>query len=235
MKKMLSTRIKAAMTHGKLNQSELAARVGVTKGAVSQWLNGTTAALKSETSIAIAEVTGVNHSWLVHGRGTMTPAQHTVEEPRAAYRVKPLANEVTISQYATGGSMGKGLVLNDASGAIRSWTVDIEWVKNNVKNHTGVANLCIVTGFGDSMRPTFNAGDPLLVDRGITTCEHDAIYFFRVGNEGFIKRLQRIPTAGGVLIRAKSKNADYDSFDITETMDFQVLGKVLTVWKSEQF
>jgi phage repressor protein C with HTH and peptisase S24 domain len=37
-----------------------------------------------------------------------------------------------------------------------------------------------------------------------------------------------------MVIRAKSKNPDYDPFDITEKMDFEVFGRILTVWKSEQ-
>ena len=51
---------------------------------------------------------------------------------------------------------------------------------------------------------------------------------------GYIKQLQRIPTEGGFVIRAKSLNRDYDPFDITAKMDFEVFGKVLTVWRSEQ-
>ena len=53
-----------------------------------------------------------------------------------------------------------------------------------------------------------------------------------VGNEGFIKILQRIPGQG---IRVVSKNKDYESWTINENMDFEVLGRVLKVWKSEDF
>lgn len=143
--------------------------------------------------------------------------------------------DLTIPQYASGGAMGNGLVLEDKPpGLIKSWHVDEEWLRLNVRHHTGLKNLCIVTGFGPSMRGMFNPGDPLLCDRGVTTVEVDGVYFFRVGEHGFIKMLQRIPTPAGLIIRAKSKNPDYDPFDITEGMDFQVFAKVLTVWKSEQ-
>ncbi|OGB23320.1 MAG: hypothetical protein A3I66_01255 [Burkholderiales bacterium RIFCSPLOWO2_02_FULL_57_36] len=147
------------------------------------------------------------------------------------------SDEVMIPQYNAGGAMGNGLVLDGLAGIIKSWRVDLEWLRLNVRNHTGVKNLCIVTGFGPSMRPMFNPGDPLLLDKGITTFDHeDAIYFFRVGNYGYIKTVQRIPTQdGGIIYRAKSKNPDYDPFDITREMDLEVFGKILTVWKSEQF
>ena len=131
-----------------------------------------------------------------------------------------------------------GLILEDQPGVIKSWHVDDEWLRLNVRSHTGAGNLCIVTGFGPSMRPMFNPGDPLLVDRGVTTVEDDAVYFFRIGKSGFVKLLQKIPDMVGdsYTVRAKSKNPDFDPFDILpDNPHFQVLGKVLTVWKSEQF
>lgn len=143
--------------------------------------------------------------------------------------------DLTIPQYEAGGAMGGGLVLEEKQpGLIKSWRVDHEWLRLNVRHHTGLQNLCIVTGFGPSMQPKYNPGDPLLLDRGVTTVETEGIYFFRVANHGYIKQLQRIPTEDGLVIRAKSLNKDYDPFDITAKMDFQVFGKVLTVWRSEQ-
>lgn len=147
--------------------------------------------------------------------------------------------ELRIPQYDAGGAMGHGLVLEEQPpGLIKSWTVDHEWLRLNVRHHSGIHNLCIVTGFGPSMRGMFNPGDPLLCDTGRNSVDVDGVYFFRVGEHGFIKILQRIPTAEGVAIRAKSKNPDYDPFDITPKMleqegYFQVFGKILTIWKSE--
>ncbi len=128
--------------------------------------------------------------------------------------------------------MGHGLELRDQPGIIHSWTVNPEWLQKNVKAPTSVANLCIVTGFGDSMRPMFNPGDPLIVDTGINSVDYDAVYFFRVDNEGFIKRLQRVPGTG---ILAISENSAYRDWVINPTMDFEVFGRVLKVWRSEEF
>jgi transcriptional regulator with XRE-family HTH domain len=144
--------------------------------------------------------------------------------------------DVEIAQFDTGGSMGRGLVLRDQPGVIQSIKVSEEWAQKNVHHVTSLKNLAIVTGFGDSMRPMFNPGDPILVDRGITRCEFDGVYFFRVGEEGYIKRLQRIPVAGGgIIIRAKSENSAYDPFEITQDMDFEVFARVVKAWKGEEF
>ena len=150
-------------------------------------------------------------------------------------RQKP-APEVLIDQFDVHGSMGHGLELRDQPGIIQSWRVNPEWLERNVRAHSSTKNLCIVTGFGDSMQPLFNPGDPLLVDTGVTTVDFDSIYFFRIDNDGYVKRLQRIPTEDGLVIRAVSENrAAYEPFDITAKMDFQVLGRVLKVWRSQDF
>lgn len=131
--------------------------------------------------------------------------------------------------------MGYGLELRDQPGIIETLRVNNEWISKNLKNYTAIENLCVVTGFGDSMRPMFNPGDPLIVDVGVRVVEYDAVYFFRVGEEGFIKRLQRIPTEDGLMLRAKSENPSYDTWDITPRMSFEVFGRVLKVWRSEDF
>lgn len=130
------------------------------------------------------------------------------------------------------GSMGSGLLLSDQPGQITGWSVTKEWITKNIPSNTGDKNLKIVTGFGDSMKGMFNSGDPLLIDVGITDIKWDGVYFFRIGEEGFIKRLQRIPGQG---IRALSANPEYEAWTITADMDFQILGLVLKVWEGSSF
>lgn len=143
---------------------------------------------------------------------------------------------ILIPQYDTGGAMGHGFALSDEPpGLIQSWGVSPDWLRLNVPLHTGLQNLCIITGFGPSMQPRFNPGDPLLCDRGVTDVRVDGVYFFRLCGHGFVKQLQRIPTSDGMVLRAKSFNPDYEPITIQPGDDFQVLGRILTVWRSEQF
>jgi phage repressor protein C with HTH and peptisase S24 domain len=147
--------------------------------------------------------------------------------------ISPNKNSFSIKKYdEVGASMGRGIFLKDQPGQITNIEVTDEWLNKNVPYHTGKQNLGVVTGFGDSMLGMYNPGDPILVDSGVRTCTHDGVYFFRVGEEGFIKRLQRIPGEG---IRVISKNTDYESWTITEKMDFEVLAKILIVWESSKF
>lgn len=127
--------------------------------------------------------------------------------------------------------MGHGLVLRDQAGVIENWSVSSEWLCANLNGYTNTKNICIVTGFGDSMRPLFNPGDPLIVDTSKRTVDRDGVYFFRVGDEGFVKRLQRVPGNG---LMAISDNSCYIPWTITAEMDFEVFGRVVKVWRSDE-
>ena len=123
-------------------------------------------------------------------------------------------------------------ILQGQPGIINGLSVSDVWLAKNVRSHSGAANLRVVMGFGDSMAGMFNSGDPVLVDTGITSFEGDAVYFFRVGEEGFIKRLQRIPGEG---LRVLTENKKYDAWTVRQDMDFQVFGRVIKAWCGADF
>lgn len=179
--------------------------------------------------VNLAKAMGVSTDDLHKGKYSANVAQ-TARAINERRKSKP--DEFVIPQYDTGGAMGDGLVLKDQPGAIKSWTVTDEWAQKNIHRVTSISNLSIVTGFGDSMKPTYNPGDPLLVDTGVTEIDHEGIFFFRVGNEGFIKRLQRIPGQGILVI---SDNGKYRDWTINSDSDFEVIGKIVKAWCSDDF
>ena len=218
----LAKRVKFARKFRKLSQDQLAELSGLRQPDISKIERGEI--LKTTGLLALARALQCSPNWLDTGDGEseLVEAEGHLQKP----------DELVIPQFKTGGSMGSGLLLRDQPGVIRGWSVNQEWLSKNIKSHTGANNLCIVTGFGDSMKGMFNSGDPLVVDRGVTTVEFDAVYFFRVGDEGFIKRLQRIPGEG---LRVLSENKKYESWTIRPGMDFEVFGRVLKAWQGEEF
>lgn len=209
---------------------ELGAVIGRKANQTSDLLNER-ASFGEKIARSIEVAAGLPEGWLDR---PPEGSSHKVEEAQASYKVSKskAAQDLIIPQFATGGSMGTGLLLRDQPGSIQSWHVTHDWVAKNVHNFTSPMNLAIVTGFGDSMRPLYNPGDPLLVDTGVNEVEFDGIYFFRVDDEGFVKRLQRIP---GVGLRAISENKSYESWDIKKGMDFQVFARVLKIWRGDDF
>lgn len=217
-----------------LTQETAAEQLGFrSQGAVSQFINAKVP-LSTNAKLGFARLLQVPVSTidpaLAYLDAPPDPAP-AVAEPRPTYQLAD-DDEVAILQYDTGGRGGPGLVLRDQPGVIQRWSVSTDWLRANVPHYTSASNLYIVTGFGDSMPDTYNPGDPVLVDTGVTVCDHDGVYFFRVEQEGFIKRLQRIPGQG---IRVLSQNKEYEPWTITPDMDFQVFGKVLKAWKGKTY
>ena len=99
----LKDRIKAAMNHAGLEKSELAVRARVSKGAVTQWLDGTTKSLRADKAESIAAATGVSSKWLVTGFGLMTSSiVNTTPSPENPKNLQPLP-----SVWATIEHLGK--------------------------------------------------------------------------------------------------------------------------------
>lgn len=229
-----------------ISQADLARATGAKPPSVNAWFSGETKTMKAVTAAKAAELYGCNTLWLSDGVGPMWPSTHAAATPPGSPR--PVADapvesdtEVVIVQYEISGGMdtrGKLLLEAEPPGIIKSWKVDREWLQLNVRSYTSLQNLCIVTGFGPSMRGMFNPGDPLLMDRGVNRVDHEGVYFFRVGDEGYIKILQRVPefNGPGFILRVISKNEDFPPYDLSpKNPHLQIIGKILTVWKSEQY
>lgn len=217
-------------------QADITRLCKVSAPTVSNWFNKpekvSTISRTHAELICAKYAPNISPAWLSDGQlpKFSQAAVYQVSEPAVTYFKEP-QDEVTLNQYAVGGSMGKGLILQgEQPGIIRNMSVTREWAQKNLRSNTGLQNLCIVTGFGDSMKPLFNPGDPLIVDQGVRACEVDAVYFFRVGDEGFIKRLQRVPGEG---VWALSANKEYKDWLIQKDADFEVFGRVLKAWKGE--
>lgn len=65
----VSERLKYALLVKDVSQSELARRIGVTRGAISNLINNVSQGLSAENALKIAEVLGIDPYWLVFGRG----------------------------------------------------------------------------------------------------------------------------------------------------------------------
>jgi len=232
----LGRAIRAAIKKKGVTQKAVASEFGVTPPSVQDWLNRGVIGKDKLPKLwsYFADVVGPEH-WGLREWPAAPLADDEATETSTGLTPLPdtSTSSVTISQYDTGGRMGvAGVELRDQPGVIESWRVSREWLEKNVRGYSQVNSLCIVTGFGDSMRPMFNPGDPLILDSSVNSVEFDAVYFFRVGNEGFIKRLQRVPGKG---LLAISENNAYRDWVIDSSMDFEVFGRVLKVWRSEDF
>ena len=94
---------------------------------------------------------------------------------------------------------------------------------------TDFNNLSVVMVKGDSMAGVLNDKDAILVDHSRTEAS-DGLYALRIGNEIFVKRVQRLPHA----LLVTSENPQYKPFEVplqngdSSDNSVSIIGKV--VW-----
>ena len=78
---------------------------------------------------------------------------------------------------------------------------------------------------GDSMSPTLDDGDQILVDTRETSPEREGIYVIRTDDVLNVKRVSANPATG--LLTIKSDNPLYDTWADVDPKTVQIIGKVL--------
>lgn len=136
---------------------------------------------------------------------------------------------IQIPRMSATGSIGLGIPSDlDHDSMIEAITVDVQVLREMIPAFSNTANLRIITAVGDSMKPTFRSGDSLLVDIGVDTFIHEAVYVIEVNDRLWIKRLQ--PRLDGA-IDMLSDNDKYPAQVITDRDSLRVIGRVLGCWK----
>ena len=91
-------------------------------------------------------------------------------------------------------------------------------------------NLSIVTARGDSMEPTINNGDMLLVDMSKKVPRDSSIYIIRSNDTLWVKRIQTQPD-GKLLLISDNKTYPPIQLNLDEFDDVEIVGKVVNISK----
>lgn len=143
-------------------------------------------------------------------------------------RLKP--GEILIPQYDVRGSMGHGQVPADYTDFMRNVVVSAPQLEKLGLDYTSPANLAIISGWGQSMAPTIQDKDPVIVDRGVTDFIGDGVYVITWDGMLYIKRLQSAGDARLELISDNPKHKDR----IVSNDDVAIHAKVLFVWNGQK-
>lgn len=226
----LQERLKLVMAGPpKITQAALARACGIRAPSVNDWLSGKTKSIEGENLLLAAEFLKVIPMWLASGKGPMRRNAGDSKESNvitADFRAPVRATMIDIPHLDTPGSMGRGIDRKEHEDVIQRLTIDRAYLKSLV-SFSLAENLALITGYGDSMKPTFSDGDIMLVDRGVTEVKIDAVYVLAKNDEIFIKRLQRRSDGSFLMI---SDNKAYEPEAISDMDRFEVLGRVIYVW-----
>ncbi|MDR0703202.1 MAG: helix-turn-helix domain-containing protein [Azoarcus sp.] len=162
----------------------------------------------------------------------ITKANALLKSGARAPLVKKYQDSIVIPVLDVAGSMGHGAMMPDHEEPIERMTVTAAWIRRNI-SVSRPSNLALITGYGDSMQGTFDDGDLLLVDRGVTDIKIDGVFVLALNDQLYIKRLQRRPNGSVLMI---SDNRKYEPYLIEngERDKFQVLGRVVLAWNAKK-
>jgi hypothetical protein len=116
---------------------------------------------------------GFSIDWILNGVGAMK-----IGHALSGYSFLPL--------YAIVGSMGPGSIGDDR---VVDWLAfKDEWLRSELR--TTALNLALIVAEGDSMLPTINPGDMLVVDHSRSALSGDGIYVLNLCGNCLVKRVQ---------------------------------------------
>lgn len=225
--------------------AELSERSGVKLSTISEIEAGRIK--RSTFANRLAEALGISPDWLLDGTGEpeiegVEPLElgepEMVERP---YRLQFLRHAYQRSRGIVGipqldvaaGMSLVGREVGEHLDVVRFMKVEVNSLRSLNVTFSHPSNLRLLTGYGDSMRGTYNHGDPLLIDVGVAEVEFDGVYVIQRDSELFVKRVQRHLTQKGALI-VSSDNEKYRSFEVTdaERDQFRIVARVLLAWNA---
>lgn len=209
MKFDLTERIRIAIDESGKSMSAIAREIGVSPQAVRAYREGISSPSMDRLD-ALAKATGKTSEWLHLGIGEKENNQTGI---------------VSVPLLSVNASAGAGY-LNFSEQVVRRVDFYEGWLKQNVR-YSNESNLDLISASGDSMEPTINSGDILLVDHGVTEVLYDSIYVAMVNGELYVKRFQRTPNRTLLMI---SDNPKYKSFELKPEDDVRIIGRVVYYW-----
>ena len=130
---------------------------------------------------------------------------------------------VSVKRHPVSVSAGPGALVNEELGK-PYFAFDERWLKSLTATAPG--NLSIVRVEGDSMSPTLNAGDEILVDLGDCADRlRDGIYVLRIDDALVVKRLALNPL--GRRVTVQSDNPAYPDWPDCGLDEINCIGRVI--------
>jgi phage repressor protein C with HTH and peptisase S24 domain len=216
---------------GDASQEDAAEAMGFkTQGAISQYIRGKIP-LGFEAGFKFADFLGVPISEIEPAWAKKAERARPTHEEEPGTALVARSDILPVPVMEVAGGMGPGRVEPEHDTIIDYMRVSMAWVRRHLVISRPAA-LRIMFGDGDSMWPTFDDGDLLLVDTGITELRSDGIYALTRGDRRIIvKRLQCL-SDGAIVIRSDNKDR-YEPEIVPESAvhELRIIARVVWAWR----
>lgn len=210
LKERLNYILKNNTVKPNISEYEFARSVGTYPTKFAEIRSGKVKTLSQDIALEISNLYNVDFKWLLTGEGSMTGEYED-------YYKLPIRLDVKAS-------LGDGLVVyNEQPSDYFPITKQFALMLGIEPNKSE-----IIFASGNSMEPTIEGGDSLLVDLSKTEIHDGRIYCIRYEGQLYAKRLQKLPPNK---IKVISDNfSQYDAFYIDFSneldFDFKIIGEV---------
>ncbi len=217
----LGERIKlsALEVGGKKNLSHL---TGIPESGIYRYIKGESA-MPVKALVKIAKAAGLSVEWLATGEGSMRPGE--VREGWASYSVE-MGEFALIPGYNVEVAAGVG-TFPGGEESTRKLAFRHKWLR-----YRGLKpeHLVLVFAKGDSMEPTINDNNTLMIDTSNRELMDGHIYVIRTDGHLIVKRIQKLWNKG-ILLLSDNKEYREQQIEPNEADDLEVIGKVVWIGK----
>ena len=152
----------------------------------------------------VADVLRVDVTWLIDGDGTLDGEEPKIYSPDTTF--------VGISGVKAKASAGGGTIVHaEDEQAGKIYHFRQSWIENELDANAKQLRILRVTG--DSMMPTLNDGDTILVDMGRKSPYPPGLFVLHDGMGLMAKRIEHIPSSEPPRISVTSDNPNYSPYE----------------------
>jgi len=199
----LADRLKARTQQLGLNAVQVAEMAGVNRTFVHDIMRGRSKRPDLQKLQRVAEALKVERNWLLHGIGDIEGESPIIENPDLAFVAVPYVNARP--------SMGGGQMVDAEPDYGRPYHFQRSWIRNTLRSDP--THLRIMHVEGDSMMPTLQDRDIVLVDTSRRSPTPPGIFVLHDGMGLVAKRLEHIPNSDPPRVRIVSDNQHYSPYE----------------------
>lgn len=208
-------------------------------------LRGNNRTLRGDNLVNVARVLGVSVAWLQTGEHEHLSSEDVAaglpgNEQRESFGTSSLENysgkvpgavpEIDAKAGAGNGNVGEHEVVTLRRGesyvghkVVSEWVFPPAYLRHELRMQPG--DIMVLEVVGDSMSPTLESGDRVMVDTTYSKPTPDGIYVIEEGDGPMVKRLQLIRRSDPPEIRIISDNKHHEPYTL-RLEDVRIIGRV---------
>lgn len=245
MGKDLKHRIEQRLAALNLSARAASLKAGGSPDLIRGLLRGRQESFRGGNLEKLAEALGVSVSWLLGDdqehisseevAATLTPTQNKELEASSTLNIfkgtiTGSVPEVDARAGAGNGSVGEHEVVALRRGAtyvghkvVSEWAFPPAFLRHELRLQPG--GIMVLEVIGDSMSPSLESGDRVIIDTNHARINPDGIYVIDEGDGPMVKRLQMVRQSDPPMVRILSDNKNHEPYSLL-IADVRIIGRV---------